>query len=138
MVVAHKTPPRGLQTIEDDVVTVAAVGFQARIVTGEGQRYVEVRGLAIPSPPWSGDEATVLMAIPETYPRGGLDAFYLEQGVTQRGNVPYQQLGTTIDGRSWELISWHYADGKTWNPNHDDLASHIAHCRGFFLSRGVR
>ena len=138
MVVARKTPPRGLQTIEDDVVTVAAAGFQTRIVTGEGQRYVEVRGLLIPSPPWSKDEATVLIAIPETYPRGGLDAFYLEQSVTQGGNVPYQQSATTIDGRSWGLISWHYANGKTWNSNHDDLASHIAHCRGFFLSRGVQ
>ena len=138
MVVARKTPPRGLQTIEDDVVTVAAAGFQTRIVTGEGQRYVEVRGLLIPSPPWSKDEATVLIAIPETYPRGGLDAFYLEQSVTQGGNVPYQQSATTIAGRSWGLISWHYANGKTWNPNHDDLASHIAHCRGFFLSRGVQ
>ena len=138
MVVASKTPPRGLQTIEDDVVTVAAAGFQTQIVTGEGQQYVEVRGLTIPSPPWSGEEGTVLIAIPETYPRGGLDAFYLEQSVTQGGDMPYQQSVTTIDGRSWGLISWHYADGKIWNPKHDDLASHIEHCRGFFLSRGVR
>ena len=138
MVVSRRTPPRGFQTIEDDIATITAAGFQARIVTGDGQRYVEVRGLAIPSPPWSGDEATILIAIPETYPRGGLDAFYLGQGVTRGDDVPYQESVTTIDGRSCGLISWHYADGKTWSPKHDDLASHLAHCRGFFLSRGVR
>lgn len=138
MVFVDKTPPRGLQTIKDDVVAAAAAGFQTRILSAQGQRYIEARGLAIPSPPWSSGEATILIAIPETYPRGGLDAFYLEQGVTQEGKVPYQQSVTTIDGRSWGLISWHYADGRTWNPRHDDLASHIAHCHGFFLSRGVR
>lgn len=131
-------PPRGLQTIDDDVATLAAAGFQARLAASGGQRYVEVRGLTIPSPPWSDTEATILVAVPETYPKGGLDALYLEQTVTRGGSIPYQQSVTSIDGRSWGLISWHYADGKTWNPNCDDLASHIAHCRGFFLARGVR
>ena len=134
----RKVPPRGLQTVDDDVASVVATGLRAQVVTSEGQRYVEVRGLGIPSPPWSCDAATILIAVPETYPKGGLDAFYLEQNVTQNGNVPYKQSVATIDGQSWHLISWHYADGKAWHPNHDDLASHIAHCRGFFLTRGVQ
>ena len=134
-----RIPPKGLQAIDSDVAAVVAAGLEARIVKSDGQEYVEVRGLGIPAPPWSCDAATILIAIPETYPRGGLDAFYLEDQVTQKnGSVPYQQEVETIDGRSWRLISWHYADDKPWHPNHDDLASHIAHCRGFFLTRGVQ
>jgi hypothetical protein len=79
-----------------------------------------------------------LIAVPGTYPAGGLDAFYLEQGVSQGGTVPNQQAAVRIGGRTWGLISWHYAQDRPWNPSRDDLASHIAHCRGFFLKRGVR
>lgn len=46
------------------------------LATG-GQRYVETRGLEIPFPPLSGPRANVLIAVPSTYPNGGLDAFYL-------------------------------------------------------------
>jgi hypothetical protein len=131
-------PPRGLQTLDQDVDATKAAGVDARRFTAGGQTYVEVRGLEVPSPPWSGSQANILIAAPAAYPNGGLDAFYLEQGINQGGSVPYQQSTVTIDGRTWGLISWHYADGKGWNPSRDDLASHIAHCRGFFLKRGLK
>jgi hypothetical protein len=130
--------PRGLQTIEEDVEAVQAAGVVARFFTEGGQRYVEVGNLEIPSPPWSGGVCSILIAVPGTYPAGGLDAFYLGQGVSQGGAVPNQQAAVAIGGRTWGLISWHYAQDRPWNPSRDDLASHIAHCRGFFLKRGVR
>jgi hypothetical protein len=131
-------PPRGLQTLAQDVDAVKATGVTARAFSVTSQTYVEVRGLEVPSPPWSSTHANILIAAPATYPNGGLDAFYLEQTITQGGTVPYQQSVVTIDGRTWGLISWHYADGRAWNPSKDDLASHVAHCRGFFLKRGLR
>ena len=133
-----EAPPSGLQTIENDVAVVVAAGVDAQLVLCNGQRYVEVRGMAIPSPPWSGAVVTILVVVPATYPQGGLDAFYLEQTINQGGSVPYQQSVTSINGRSWGLISWHYAEGRAWNPTRDDLASHITHCRGYFLKRGLR
>ena len=99
---------------------------------------MEVGNLEIPSPPWSAAVCSILIAVPGTYPAGGLDAFYLAHGVSQSGAVPNQQAAVAIGGRTWGLISWHYAQDRSWNPSRDDLASHIAHCRGFFLKRGVR
>jgi len=131
-------PPRGLQTIEEDLETVKAAGFAARLMVEGGQRYVEIGNLEIPSPPWSALVCAILVAVPGTYPSGGLDAFYLAQGVHQGGAVPNQQAPVPIGDRSWGLISWHYAQDRPWNPSRDDLGSHLAHCRGYFLRRGVR
>jgi hypothetical protein len=135
---AAVAPARGCQTIEDDTAELSSSGVSVRLVTESGQRYVEVRNLAIPSPPWSKSLANILIAVPATYPQGGLDGFYLERNVDCGGTVPNQQSVVTIEGRSWALISWHYANGRPWDPTRDDLASHIVHCRGFFLRRGVR
>lgn len=130
--------PRGLQTIEEDVEAVKAAGFAARLLVEGGQRYIEIENFAIPSPPWSAPVCAILVAVPGTFPAGGLDAFYLVQGVHQGGAVPNQQAPVPIGVRSWGLISWHYAQDRPWNPSRDDLASHLAHCRGYFLKRGVR
>lgn len=132
-------PVRGTQTVEDDVEAAREAGINVRLFAEGGQRYVEVRDLPVPSPPWSRDRANILVAIPATYPVGGLDAFYLELTITHaNGSVPYQSSTAQVDGRAWGLISWHYAINRPWSPRHDDLLSHIEHCRGYFLRRGVR
>jgi hypothetical protein len=49
-----------------------------------------------------------------------------EKTVNQNGSIPYEQPAITLGGRTFALISWHYATGRDWNPSRDDLASHIA------------
>jgi hypothetical protein len=133
-----KRPSRGSQTIEDDVEAVEEAGIEARLLSCGGQEYVEVRGAEVPSPPWSLDKLTLLISVPATYPAGGLDAFYIELPVRHAsGAIPYQSQTAQIDFRSWGLISWHYQASRPWNPLHDDLSTHIEHCRGALLKRGV-
>lgn len=133
-----KRPPRGSQTIEDDVQGVVEAGIDARLVTCTAQKYVEVKRVEVPSPPWSLDKLTLLISVPALYPAGGLDAFYIELPISHAsGSVPYQSQSAQIDARSWGLISWHYPASRPWNPLHDDLATHIEHCRGALLKRGV-
>ena len=137
---ASKTsrPPRGSQTIEDDIHELKEAGIDARLLIESGQRYVEVRGIAVPSPPWSKNKSNILIAIPGTYPMGGLDAFYLDLQINHSsGSIPNLQSVVQINGRSWGLISWHYANNRPWNPLCDDLSTHIEHCRGAFMRRGV-
>ncbi len=131
--------PRGSQTIEDDIDAANEAGETARLVNVGGQEYVEVRDIGVPSPPWGNGRANILIAVPATYPSGGLDAFYVELPFTHSsGRIPNQQSTVSIDGRNWTLISWHYHETRPWNPLQDDLTTHIPHCRGFFLKRGIR
>jgi Prokaryotic E2 family E len=136
--VGAEAPPRGSPTIKDDVTAVREAGIDARLFSEGGQRYVELRNLAVPSPPWSSNRVNIVVAVPATYPMSGLDAFYVELPFGQAGGgMPYQQSVAQINGRQHGLISWHYATNRPWNPLRDDLASHVEHCRGFFLRRGV-
>jgi hypothetical protein len=117
---------------------LTATGYAARSFAEGGQLYVEVSRIDIPSPPWSQPTARILIAVPSTFPIGGLDAFYLEKTLNHgSGGIPYEQSQATIDRRQWALISWHYPVSRPWNANRDDLATHIYHCRGYFLRRGV-
>lgn len=137
--VAVSRAPRGSQTIEDDVEAANEAGEIARLLSVGNQKYVEVTNVSVPSPPWGKDKATILIAIPSTYPSGGLDAFYLGLPFTHSTNsIPNQQQVVSIDGQDWALISWHYHESRPWNPLQDDLITHIQHCKGFFLTRGVR
>ena len=128
-----------MRPIERDVVALTIGGYEARLFSQNGQEYIEVSNVDVPSPPWSSARARILIAVPATYPAGGLDAFYLDRSslAYQGGAIPYEQARATIDGREWGLMSWHYAVNRPWNPTHDSLSSHIAHCRGYFLRRGV-
>jgi hypothetical protein len=130
---------RGSQTIEDDIELANYAGQIARLITVGNQKYVEVTNVDVPSPPWGDRKVSILVAVPATYPSGGLDAFYLGLPCTHSSNsIPKQQQIVSIDGRSWALISWHYHESRPWNPIQDDLITHIQHCKGFFLTRGVR
>lgn len=125
---------QGSQPTEDDPNVGSDTGITAYLFVEGNQRYVEVSNLPIPSPPWSRDRVNIVIAIPATYPAGGLDAFYLEQTVShESGSIPHQQGTTILDDRSWVLVSWHYPTNRPWNPHQDDIASHLEHCRGYFL-----
>jgi hypothetical protein len=127
---------RGLQSIEDDVKILQSSGESVRLKSDGTQRYVEA-SIQIPSPPWSSPSALILIAIPASYPTGGLDAFYVDPAITIKGTIHRAQPAGPLFTKNWNLISWHYSAKRPWNPRVDDLQSHIAHCKGFFLERGV-
>ena len=91
-------------------------------------------------PPWDRKNYDILIAVPALYDEVGLDAFYLGLPYAFNGGVHERVSGDIIriDDREWKLVSWHYADGKTWKKGTDTLESHIMHCKGFMLTRGVR
>jgi hypothetical protein len=127
---------RGLQRIEDDIEQMTRAGESARLVSEGTQQYAEVM-ISIPSPPWSKATALILIAVPGNYPTGGLDAFYVDPAITLGGAIHRAQASGPLLGKMWNLISWHYSANRPWNPHADDLQAHVAHCKGFFLARGV-
>lgn len=127
-----------LSPVGRELEALAPDGLHAVVRDHNGQCYVEVSNVTVPTPPWSKDNVAILIAVPAAYPMGGLDAFYVEAGLAHAaGTVPYQQGVSAIAGKEWRLISWHYTLNRPWNAKSDDLRSHIEHCRGFFLTRGV-
>jgi len=123
----------------EEVKVLVGLGVAIRLVESNGQCYALVASLPAPAPPWSKNQFDILIAIPAAYDAAELDSFYVEQPCTYNGNEHPRIQGTIIDleDRKWRLASWHYAEGKAWVRGKDSLETHIAHCRGFFMERGV-
>ena len=113
-------------------------GISVNLVQNGTQCYAHVRSVRAPSPPWDKGAYDILIAIPLAA-GGALDAFYLELPYTYERGTHRRISGGTIsfNDRNWQLVSWHYPDGRPWAPGTDDLGSHIVHCEGFFFNRGA-
>ncbi len=72
---------------------------------------------------------------PGAYEQGAaLDAFYLAQPSPYQGRQ-HQRVGNagtplTLEGVTWALVSWHYA--QPWRYPQDNLVTHVQHCKSFF------
>lgn len=122
-----------------EVQRLQAQGMAVKVFITNGQCYVLAPKIEAPSPPWDRRHYDIVIAIPALYGEAGLDAFYLGLPYTYNGGVHERVSGDVIriDDRDWRLVSWHYVEGKTWTRGRDSLESHIMHCKGFMLARGV-
>jgi hypothetical protein len=127
------------QTVKDEVAALVKRGVALELVEANNQCYVLARGLDAPAPPWDQKSYDILVAIPAAYDAASLDAFYLALPYKFNGGTHNRVNGGIISarGRQWQMVSWHYPDGKPWTRGLDDLASHLTHCKGFFLHRGA-
>jgi hypothetical protein len=125
--------------LKKQVAALKAAGLDIEATEVNNQWYVVVRTLAAPSPPWERTAYDVAIAIPAAYDDAALDGFYLGLPYKHADGQHQRVNGGKITflERDWQLVSWHYPDGKPWQSGRDSLETHIAHCRGFFLHRGA-
>ena len=126
---------------EAEIARLAGSGMPIALVIQGAQPYALVRNIASPVPPWANSTHDILIAIPNAYDLGtALDAFYLALPYSFNGGIHNRVSGqnVTIEGRNWQLVSWHYPDGKAFRLGTDNIESHVVHCRGFFLDRGAQ
>ena len=123
-----------------EIDQLAASGLVIELVNEGVQPYALIRGIEALSPPWDRTLYDILVPIPIAYDLGTpLDGFYLGTPYTFNRGDHNRVSGqvVTVENRQWKLVSWHYPDGKPFNPKTDTIESHVVHCRGFFLERGA-
>jgi hypothetical protein len=125
--------------LQPEIDQLVGRGAAVELIEAGGQSYVLGRAVAAPTPPWDQGTYDILVAIPAAYDAASLDAFYLALPYKFHGGSHPRVQGAviTVLGRQWQLVSWHYQDGKPWARGLDDLASHLTHCQGFFFHRGA-
>jgi hypothetical protein len=125
--------------LKKQVAALKTAGVDIEVIESNNQCYVVVRGVPAPSPPWDKTVYDIVIAIPAAFDDAGLDGFYL--GLPYKHNEGQHQRvnggKVSLLNREWQLVSWHYPDGKPWQSGRDSLETHIVHCRGFFLHRGA-
>jgi hypothetical protein len=127
------------QRLVEEIAALVKRGVSVEAVEAGGQCYALQRGVSTLVPPWDRDAYDILVAVPAAYDAASLDAFYLGLPYKFKGATHPRVQGAiiTLRDRQWQLVSWHYPDGKAWVRGLDDLGNHLAHCRGFFLNRGA-
>jgi hypothetical protein len=127
------------QKLEEEIAALEKRGVSVEAVEAGGQWYALQHGVPAPMPPWDKQAYDILVAIPTAYDAASLDAFYLGLPYKFKTGTHPRVQGTiiTVKARQWQLVSWHYPDGKAWVRGLDDLGTHLTHCRGFFLNRGA-
>ena len=131
-----------LSLFQTELEALQKEGVHAEQFDLNGQSYVVARGVDVPAPPWNQTTYDILVAVPSAYDLGAaLDAFYLAMPYSFRGGM-HPRVGNagqqlTWEGRTWLLVSWHYADGTAWRSGRDTLSSHLNHCRLFFWQQEV-
>jgi Prokaryotic E2 family E len=128
--------PRAAQ---DEVTRLSRRGIKIELVDAVGQCYALASGVDAPVSPWDRASYDILIAIPAAYDDAGLDAFYLGLPYTFKGGTHPRVQGAVIElnGRRWQLVSWHYPEGASWKRGQENLETHTLHCKGFFLQRGA-
>jgi hypothetical protein len=127
------------EILKKQVTALKASGMDIEILEFNNQCYTVVRSLNVQSPPWEKTICNIAIAIPAAYDNAALDGFYLELPYKYNNGTHPRVNGSQIRllDRDWQLVSWHYADGKPWQSGRDSLETHIIHCRGFFFHRGA-
>ena len=127
------------RSAQDEVTRLSRRGIKTELVDAGGQCYAVASGVDAPVPPWDRSRYDILVAVPAAYDDAALDAFYLGLPYTFKGGTHPRVQGGVIEvnGRRWQLVSWHYPEGASWRRGQDNLETHILHCKGFFLDRGA-
>ncbi len=104
--------------VELELMRLREGGAEVSFITAQGPAVIFH---AMPTRPGSTPASTdVLVQVPSGYPGGMIDGAYLPANSPLIGRVvgsPQHQF--TIDGRGWQLISYHPHNGggaPTWNP----------------------
>lgn len=126
------------QSIKDEILSLKSRGTSIDLVEANGQSYALVPRVSAPSPPWELCQLDIMIAIPVA-DGAALDAFYLRLPYKFNGGQHRRVSGAVVDfgGSRWQLVSWHYPEGRLWQLGRDTLETHISHCRGFFMHRGA-
>jgi len=126
------------ETVKSEVERLRNLGVDLECLEAGEQCYVLVHAIPAPQPPWGSPLFDILIAIPAAYDAAELDGFYVTLPCTFNGG-PHRKINgpsITVEGRQWQMVSWHYPDDKHWRRGLDSLESHIALCKGFFFNRG--
>lgn len=100
-------------------------------VVSDGPRSLVIfRDQALPAH-WNRPSTDVLFQVPQGYPLGVLDMFWVRPGLRlHTGAMPEAgDVHEIFAGENWQRFSWHYPPNVPWNPSVDNILSHMRFVR---------
>lgn len=97
------------------------------IPTGQGRRWLLIHDYPVPHG-FTVERTLLVLEIPLTYPGAQIDMFYTYPALAlQTGRpIPSTQVSAMIDGNTFNGWSRHRGPQSSWDPQTDNVATHLA------------
>ena len=109
--------------IDNELVRLREAGTECELQdSSDGHFHLVITNIDVP-PAYSRNQVKVLIRIPQSYPNGRLDMFWIDEPFTLVSGATPEKADVIeqFNGVSWRRFSWHLTK---WNPATDNLSTY--------------
>lgn len=124
---ALPAPRRMFALLEVDQRHLDARGLFWETIIDAGRRWLLIHHYPVPNG-YTVTHTLLALEIPSTYPSAQIDMFYVNPALVLRSGRTIERSDTnaTIAGTTFKRWSRHRGSGSKWNPNTDNVVTHLA------------
>ncbi|MDW9357483.1 multiubiquitin domain-containing protein [Sinorhizobium meliloti] len=124
---ARPAPSRDFALLEIDESYLDGLGLRWETRTSDGHRWLIINDYPLPAG-YTATSTTLALMIPPTYPQSEIDMFYAYPTVQRvtGGAIPATEAVQSIGGFPFQRWSRHRGSVGPWNPQRDNVATHLA------------
>ncbi|MHB1701401.1 MAG: E2/UBC family protein [Acidobacteriaceae bacterium] len=121
------TSRREFALLPVDVMFLDGTGLNWETVRAGERRWLVIHHYE-PLPGYQPCKVTLALDIPKDYPQAQIDMFYFAPAVSRCDGVaiPNTHVTATIDGVAYQGWSRHRTAAQKWDPNTDNVGTHLA------------
>lgn len=115
----------GATTFEEEVVALKEFYPQLEVREANGFMNIIFPAYELPPKKFNKQESSLLIEIPQSYPNGKPDMFWLDEDVRlSDGSIPKsaEETKNHFGDKNWRRFSWHLSK---WDPTKDSLFTYI-------------
>jgi len=122
-----QTPRRAFSLLDKDKVYLEKRNLVWETIIEGKRRWLILRSFSLPDG-YNSDAVDIAMDVPATYPAAAMDMFYCSPSLSLgNGKIPDKTSSTLdIEGKKYQQWSRHLNGATRWNPQTDNVISHIA------------
>lgn len=131
---AHTAPLREFALLESDEAYLEGLELQWEARQSDGHRWLIVRDYPLPDG-YTARTTTLALMVPPTYPQAEIDMFYVHPPLRRATGVaiPATEASQAIGGLPFQRWSRHRGTIAPWNPQHDNVVTHLTLVESAFL-----
>lgn len=124
---ARQAPRREFSLLTVDKKHLDALGVTWETFVVEEQRWLLLHNYPLP-PGYQVETASLALLVPLVYPRAEIDMFFLCPALQRSSGqpIPATEHHQMIAGRSYQRWSRHRGASSPWNPQRDNVVTHLA------------
>lgn len=124
---AHTAPFRDFALLEVDEYYLDGLSLRWETRNSDGLRWLIIHGFQVPAG-YTAATATVALMVPPTYPQSQIDMFYVYPPLQRAtgADIPATEAIQSIEGLPFQRWSRHRGNVVPWNPQRDNVVTHLA------------